>query len=390
MKVAFFANTDWYLFNFRLSFAKYLRSHGIDVIFISPPGDYFQYLEEAGFRYAPVPMKRISYVPFREIGLILHIARLLKTECVDLLHNFTIKCVIYGSIAGRLSGKPQINAIDGVGYVFSSQELKAKLIKLPLCIMLRIVLFDGENRLILQNSDNVSLFHELQLMNKNRIRLIRSVGVDTDRFRPQNCPTGGDRGVLRILLAARLIWEKGIREFVEAAEILRKRGKKYEFVLAGAPDPGNPASIPLDVLDRWKREGQVSMLGHVHDMKALLRSVDVVTLPSAYGEGIPVSLLEAASCGLPLITTNIAGCREVVEGGINGLLIPCRNANRLADAIAYLGDRPTERQRMGRESRRKVLEEFDERLVFKKTLAVYKELFRSNTRSTANPEKGLL
>lgn len=247
---------------------------------------------------------------------------------------------------------------------------------------LRLALGGANSRLIVQNPDDQAAFQHARLIDPAHIRLIRGSGVDTERFQPvnhqpphPNPPPRGGRELepLKILLASRLLWEKGIGEYVAAARQLRQEGIAAEFLLAGDPDPGNPASIPVEQLDRWRQDGDVTLLGHIDDMPTLLAQTDIAVLPS-YREGTPRSLLEAAACGLPLIATDAPGCREIVEHGVNGLRVSIKDATALAAAIHRLCQEPETRQRMGQASRAKVLAEFDERIVFEKTLAVYKEL----------------
>jgi len=178
---------------------------------------------------------------------------------------------------------------------------------------------------------------------------------------------------LKILLASRLLWEKGIGEYVAAARRLRQQGLNVHFLVAGDPDPGNPASIHPEQIARWRQDGDVILLGHVDDMPALLAQTDIAILPS-YSEGVPRSLLEAAACGLPLIATDVPGCREIVQPGVNGLLVPPKDASALAAAIRQLYHDPLARQRMGQASRTIAVTEFDQRLVFEQTWAVYQEL----------------
>jgi glycosyltransferase involved in cell wall biosynthesis len=176
-----------------------------------------------------------------------------------------------------------------------------------------------------------------------------------------------------VLLPARLLWDKGIAEYVDAARQLGSQGCNIEFLLAGDPDPGNPAAVPLSDVRRWVDEGLVHWLGHVDDMPGLFASVDAVVLPS-YREGLPKGLIEAAACGLPLVTTDVPGCREVVADGVDGLLVPPRSAGALAQAIARLQDDPALARRLGEAARRKALEHFDESIVIDRTMAVYDEL----------------
>ena len=198
---------------------------------------------------------------------------------------------------------------------------------------------DGENaRLILQNPDDVALFDAAGIVDSSHIRLIRGSGVDCSRFSHSAVRVLDEP--LRILLAARLLWDKGLAEYAEASKILKIQGRSVHFLLAGNPDPGNPDAVPESVITGWVEEGLIEWLGHVDDMPPLLASVHVMALPTAYGEGVPRSLIEAAACGLALVATDAPGCREVITNEVNGLLVPLRNAEALAAAIARIADNP--------------------------------------------------
>ena len=370
-KIILFANTDWYLYNFRRSLARALRDAGHEVLLISPQGEYGLKLRADGYRWQPVPMQRRSLNPLREAALVQHLCRLFRRERPALVHGFTIKCAVYGSLAARLARVPaRVNAVAGMGYVFTSNSLHARALR-PLVRGLLRASLDGENaRLILQNPDDVAWFAHAALVQAERVRLIRGSGVDCTRFAQH--PPQRD-GAMRVLLAARLLWDKGIAEYVEAARSLRAQGRAIRFLLAGSPDPGNPAAVPERMLREWKSEGLIEWLGHVEDMATLLARVELVVLPS-YREGLPKSLIEAAACGLPLITTDVPGCREVVTNEVDGLLIPPSDANALASAIARLQDDPELARRLAAKAREKALSEFDERLVIQRTLEVYQEL----------------
>jgi glycosyltransferase involved in cell wall biosynthesis len=375
MKIILFANTDWYLYNFRRSFALALESAGYDVLLISPSGDYGQRLRDLGLRWEPLPMDRRSLNPLREARLLVHLIALFKRERPSLVHGFTIKCAVYGSLAARLSRVPaRVNAVAGMGYVFTSNAAKARLLRPLVRGLLRTALGGSSARLILQNPDDVMLFERAGLVDSMRVRLIPGSGVDCARFARMM----GQRPAkpLRVLLATRLLWDKGLAEYVEAARQLLAKGRSIRFLLAGTPDAGNPATVPVSMVQSWINEGLVEWLGHVDDMPALLGSVDVVVLPS-YREGLPKTLIEAAACALPLVTTDVPGCREVVTHGVNGLLVPARDASALADAIARLQDEPELASRLGVAARAKALAEFDERIVIERTIAVYRELLAS-------------
>ena len=374
MKLIFFANTEWYLFNFRLGLAKYLRDRGAEVVMVSPSGPFGRKLEAEGFRWIPVPMARRSLNPLREAWLIWRLIRIYQTEKPDLAHHFTIKCVVYGGLAARLVGvRGIVGAVAGMGFVFASQQLLARLLRPIVRLLLRVAI-GGENcRLILQNSDDCDAIVSSAIVDQNHIRLIPGSGVNTKRFAPFISKKEPDRPP-KVLLAARLIWEKGIAEYVTAARELKEGGFKVEFLLAGEPDVGNPNSISAEQVNSWRKEGVIKPLGHVEDMAGLLREIDVVTLPSFYREGVPRTLIEAAAAGLPIVTTDMPGCRDVVDDGVNGFLVPARDSNALAIALRKVLEAPTLAARMGAAGRKKALAEFDESLVFERTLNVYREL----------------
>jgi len=372
LKVVLFANTEWYLYNFRRTLAMALRDAGHEVVLVSPPGPYGEKLRALGFRWIPAPMERRSLNPLRELALVLWLRRLLRHEGVDLVHGFTIKCAVYGSLAGRLARIPaRVNAVAGMGYVFTSDSWQARLLR-PLVRGLMRLALDGRGaRLVLQNPDDVALFQKAGLVDASRVRLIPGSGVNCTRFIAGNQRMKG--GALRVLLAARLLWDKGVAEYIAAARELKGQGRQINFLLAGNPDAGNPATVPAAKLNEWVSEGLVEWLGHVDDMPSLLSSVDVVVLPS-YREGLPKSLIEAAACGLPLVTTDVPGCREVVTNEVDGLLVPARDSRALAIAIARLHDDPVMAAGLGEAAREKALAEFDERIVIKRTMQVYEEL----------------
>jgi glycosyltransferase involved in cell wall biosynthesis len=306
--------------------------------------------------------------------LLLHLARLFHRELPDIVHSFTIKCVVYGSLAARIAGvERRINAVAGMGHVFTSDNRRNRLLRPFVRVLLRTALAGPKSRLILQNQDDCAVFRQSGLTDPSRIHLIRSSGVDTDRFTPRDA-AGSERRSFRVLLAARLLWDKGMREFSEAAAMVKATGKPIEFLLAGVPDSGNPAAVPAEIVQAWHASGTLTALGQVEDMAHCLHSVDIAVLPSYYGEGIPKSLIEAAACGLALVATDAPGCREAVKHGVNGLLVPPRDAGALANAILWLYEHPAERDRMGLEGRRKAIREFDERIVLARTLDVYREL----------------
>ncbi len=378
-RIALFGNTDWYLYNFRLSLARRIRDEGGHLLLLSPPGGYGEKLREMGFDWRPLPMERRSLNPFGEAALLALIAALLRRERIDIVHGFTIKPAIYAGLAGRMAGvRGRVSAVAGMGFVFISDSLKARMLR-PVVRTMAWAAFGGDDaRLIVQNPDDRAAFVDPGLVDPARVHTIPGSGVDLSRFQPTT-RTRGEGEPLKVLLAARVLWDKGMAEFIEAARALKSEGRNIRFLLAGEPDPGNPATCPPESVAAWHAEGVIEHLGHVGDMPGLLADVDVVVLPS-YREGLPKTLIEAAGCALPLVTTDVPGCREVVTHEVDGLLTPAREWEPLARAIARLDDDAALRRRLGEAARAKALDQFDEQIVLRRTLDVYGELLNRTAR----------
>jgi glycosyltransferase involved in cell wall biosynthesis len=376
VKVIFFANSDWYLYNFRRSLALAAQSRGYEILLISPPGEYGARLRSLGLDWRPLSrMDRRSLNLVTELQVLLGLVALFRRERPALVHGFTIKCAVYGSLAAQLARVPaRVNAVAGLGYVFASNDRKARWLRPMVRVMLRLALRGRYTRLILQNPDDLEMFERSGLIGPDRIDLIPGSGVDCTRFTPRPEGSAAHRPQPCVLLAARLLWDKGVAEYVEASRLLRSAGRTIRFLLAGMPDSGNPAAVPESTLRQWVEEGVIEWLGHVDDTSELFRSVDILALPTYYGEGLPKSLIEAAACALPLVTTDMPGCREVVTNEVDGLLIPPRDASALAHAIARLIDSPELAARLGAAARAKAVAHFDERIVIERTLAVYRKL----------------
>lgn len=372
MKLVLFANTDWYLWNFRRSLALELRAAGHDVLLISPDGEHGRKLLALGLDWRPLSMDRRSLNPVREALLLLNLVRFLRRERPDVVHGFTIKCAVYGSLAALAAGVPaRVNAVAGMGYVFTSESPKARMLRPVVRMLMRLALGGRGARLILQNPDDVNLFQQARLVDPDQVRLIPGSGVDTARFSPISNRSGDAR--VRVLLPARLLWDKGLAEYAQAARLLHERSVPVDLLLAGQPDPGNPAAVPEATVRGWVEAGLLQWLGHVDDMPALFRSVDIVALPS-YREGLPKGLIEAGASGCALIATDVPGCREVVRHEVDGLRVPPRDAQALADAIERLVRDAGLRERLAVAARAKAVAEYDEHLVVARTIAVYQEL----------------
>uniref|UniRef100_UPI0040574F03 glycosyltransferase family 4 protein n=1 Tax=Candidatus Electronema sp. TaxID=2698783 RepID=UPI0040574F03 len=374
MKVIFFAAYDGFLCKFCLPLARSLRDRQIDVVLMSPPGDSIAQFKEEGFRWLPLPMKRSSLNPLRELFVLRSVYAACRQEAPDAMHSFCIKAVVYGGLAAQAARvKKRIHAVTGMGYVFSSSSLKARLLRPVVKALLKLALRGKESLLIVQNPDDRQLFIDCNVIQPDKIYLIRASGsgVDADYFSPARQQRSGK---FKVLLAARLLREKGIKEYAAAAALLAHRAGQVEFLLAGAPDDSNPGSLTNAEITEIKQVGHVTVLGYIADMRRLLNEVDLFVLPSCYREGVPQVLLEAASMSLPLITTDAPGCREAVDEGVNGFLIPVRNAAALVEKIEYLLDHPELCLAFGRAGREKVLQEFDQKIIFQQTWAAYRSL----------------
>lgn len=366
MKIVLFANTDWFLFNFKLSLARSLRDRGDEVILLSPPGEYGPRLREMGFRWEPLPVSRSGVNPLAELAVIRRITALYRAWQPDLVHHFTIKCVIYGSFAARRAGvRAVVNSVTGLGFALLADTPKARLIRPVVLALYRLSLRGTE--VIFQNADNRDTLTAHGVLGASHVQVIAGDGIDTGRFSP---PLAAPTQRV-VLMMARLLHSKGIADFVAAAGLVRSVLPDVRFLLAGAPDPGNPESVTEADLAAWRGEGQVEFLGQRNDVCELNRSASVVVLASTQGEGIPRALLEGAACGVPMVATDVPGCRDVVVDGETGHLVAPGNPRALADALlGLLGDEPA-RQRMGRNARAHVEARFSDAVVIGQTCAVY-------------------
>jgi glycosyltransferase involved in cell wall biosynthesis len=366
MRVVLFANTDWFLYNFKLSLARALRARGDEVVLLSPPGEYGPRLREMGFRWESLPVSRSGVNPLAELAAIRRVRDLYRDVRPDVVHHFTIKCVIYGSLAARRVGVRRIvNSVTGLGFALLGNTLKARLIR-PVVLALYRRSLRG-TFVIFQNADNRDTLAAKGVLKDSSVRVIAGDGVDTERFVPA---TKASNGAI-VLMMARLLYSKGIAEFVEAARRVRAVMPTVRFLLAGEPDPGNPESVSAEALQGWQAEGVVEFLGHRSDVLELNQACTVAVLASTQGEGIPRALLEAAACGRPLVATDVAGCRELVIDGQTGFLVPPADGPMLAEATLRLLHDDTLRQRLGAAARALVDERFSDRCIIAQTFSIY-------------------
>ena len=367
MKAILFANTDWYLYNFRLSFAEHLRKNGWEVIFMSPNGEHAEKLKEAGWTHIPFEFSRKGLNPFQESETIRRIKAIYEREKPDLVHHFTIKCVIYGSLAAKELGiKAIVNSITGLGYMFLSNKPHVRIIREAVKHLYKKALPD--TAVIFENPDDRSYFLEMGLVSEANSFIVLGTGIDTERFIPVPPPNS----LPLTILPARMIWDKGVQEFVDAACMIQESGVKARFALVGSNDIGNPTCIPFDQLSKWQKEGNVEWWGWQDDVPTVISMCHIVCLPS-YREGLPKILLEAASCGRPIVATDVPGCREVVQEGVNGYLVPAKNAAALKDALLKLINDEEKRAAMGEASREIVVQKFSEGIINEQIYSVYQK-----------------
>ncbi|MFZ5575202.1 MAG: glycosyltransferase family 4 protein [Pseudomonadota bacterium] len=365
-KLLFVVTEDWYFVSHRLPLAVAAQAAGFDVAVATRAGRHAEIIRSAGIRLVPFALSRRGGNPFAEV---IALWRLYRHEKPDLVHHVALKPVMYGALAAWLARVPaQVNAVAGLGWLFTSSSGVVRLVRPVLRGMLGRLLDRPHSLTIVQNPEDQALL-ERSGVSASRLRLIRGAGVDLQVFHPA-IPPGG---AVCIVLVARMLWDKGVGEFVEAARRLTGAGVNARFVLVGDPDPANPASVPESTLRRWHGQHGVEWWGRREDMPAVLQAAHIACLPS-YREGLPKSLLEAAACGLPIVTTDAPGCREVVRDGVNGLLVPVRDAAALAAALKRLIEDAELRRRMGEASRVRAGEEFSQARVIEATLAVYREV----------------
>jgi glycosyltransferase involved in cell wall biosynthesis len=364
-KLLFFVTEDWYFVAHRLALAVAAKEAGYAVSVVTRVRKHGDIIRAAGLMLIPFENSRRSLNPFGELWTLLRLTRLSLRERPDVVHHVAIKPVLYGSIAARIARTPRvINALAGMGWLVTTGGGMTRWLKPAVRRALGLMLRSGT--VLVENPDDARTLVRMGVP-EGRIRRLAGSGVDLQRFSPHPEPDG----IPVVLLSARLLWHKGVGEFVDSARLLKQRGINARFLLAGEPDLGNAAAIPREQIDKWVAEGVVEYLGWVQDMPRLLAGSCIVCLPSYYGEGIPMALIEAAAAGRPIVTTDMPGCREAVHDGDNGLLVPPQNVPALAEALARLIEDPKLRREMGGRGRLRAEREFGAAHIIAQTLQLY-------------------
>ena len=359
----------------RMGLAKAAQNAGYDIHVAAPDEAERQSIAAAGFHFHEIPLDRRSINPWREFRCIAALVRLFRELRPDLVHAMRLKPIVYGGIAARVTRASAIvYGTTGLGYAFSKNSIKTILLRTVLKAGFRQALRHPNCRILVENPDDASTLVSCGLVAAGMARVIKGVGIDLSQF-----PLLGQaEGEPVVVLASRMLWDKGVGEFVSAAVRLRAEGVRARFALVGDTDPGNRSAVPASQLEEWKRLGIVEWWGWQKEMAPVFAQAHVVCLPSYYREGVPRILIEAAACGRPIVTTDAPGCREIVNHNHNGLLVPVKDSTALAAALRTLIEDPAMRERMGINGRALAAGEFSQECVNEATLRVYDELLGSS------------
>jgi glycosyltransferase involved in cell wall biosynthesis len=363
-------NNPAFFLSHRLPLALAARRAGFEVHVATMDGPSVPRIVSLGLTYHVIPMSRSGKNPFQELQSLFALWRLFRRLRPDLVHAVTIKPVLYGGIAARLARVPAfVAAVSGLGYVFMRDDGGFDPLRSAAVFLYKLALGHRNSRVVFQNTADRDVLRRAGVVREGQAVLIRGSGVDLDLFAASDEPDGPVRAVM----ASRLLRDKGVEEFVEAARLSAARHTGVRWVLAGSVDPGNPASVSADMLAAWLQEDVVDYLGEQDDVAALYRDAHIAVLPS-YREGLPKSLIEAAACARPVVTTDVPGCRDAIEADVTGLLVPARDAGALAEAVLRLAGDPELRRKMGAAGRDLAEREFDVRKVEQAHLAIYEVL----------------
>lgn len=363
-KILFFVTEDWFVCSHWLPLIVGAKDAGFEVVVVTRTHKHAEMIQQRGARVIFFEISRRGVNLLREFITIQRLAKIYREEQPDIVHHVAMKPMLYGSLVSHLMRVPHIvNWVAGMGWLFVSENWQAKFLRIFVRKILGTLL--RGTSVIVENKDDQQIIANLGVKIQH-IHLVRGAGVDTLLYAPSPVPSGSPL----VILPARMLWDKGVGEFVDAARQLRQRGVNARFVLVGDPDEENPARVPKQQLAEWHNEGVVEWWGRREDMPQILAQSHIVCLPS-YREGLPKSLLEAASCGRPIVTTDVPGCREIVRDGDNGLLVEVRNATVLAEALAKLLADPELQQQMGRRGREIVLSEFSQEKIVSQVLGLY-------------------
>jgi glycosyltransferase involved in cell wall biosynthesis len=375
-RLLFVVNNPAFFLSHRLPLALAAQRAGYDVHVATMAGDSVSRIQGHGLTHHAIPMTRSGKNPVQELRTVWALYQLFRRLRPDVVHLVTIKPVLYGGIAARLAGVPaMVSAISGLGFVFVAKGAKAALVRQVVAMLYRLALGHRNSRIVFQNGNDRDVLAGLGAVRDGQVVMIRGSGVNLADYAAVAEPPPP----VVALMVARLLRDKGLQEFVEAARILRREGVNVRMRLAGGIDPGNPASVTQADVDAWQQEGLIEALGERSDVAALYAASHIAVLPS-YREGLPKSLIEAAACGRAVVTTDVPGCRDAIEPDTTGLLVPSQDAPALAAAIGRLVNDDALRQKMGHAGRVLAEREFDIDDVCRKHLDIYQTLLDQRAR----------
>lgn len=371
MKVLYVVNVDWFFISHRLPLAIEAKKRGYEVFVLAGDTGAGASLKSFDITFIPWNISRSGTNFFKEIQAIAQLFKVFRHIKPQLVHNVGVKAVIYGSLASQLFHKSYINALAGMGFAFTADTLKAQILRVIIKRFFVFIFKSKKSLLILQNEDDKKWFLENGYIDSSKLRLIKGSGVNLNDFKLESEPTSIPPIVC---LPSRMLWDKGIGEFIAAVRILKSCDlENVRFVLAGGIDTENPAKIPQKQLQEWVSEGIVEWWGYQTNMPNLLSKVTIVVLPS-YKEGLPKVLLEASAIGRAIITTDVVGCREIIKDDYNGILVPSQNAEALAKAISKLLNDAELRKKYIENGFASVKQNFTIEIVTEQTFILYDEL----------------
>lgn len=378
-RLLFLVTEDWYFWSHRVDLARAARDAGYEVLVATRVHDYRKRIEDEGFILLPLDWKRGGTNPIQELRSFWALVSLYRRERPALVCHVSLKPVLYGTWAARLAGiSAVVNSVTGLGWAAGIETWRAAGLRFFLVRFLKRTLAFSKAYSVFQNPEDAAELHDGPIGPRSKALIIRGSGVNTERFRP----SPESPGLPVVLLAARMLWSKGVGEFIRAIRLLQDRGVRARYVLAGMIDTENPGHIPESQLRRWQEQGVIEWWGYQDDMPQVMEKSHLVVLPTYYGEGLPKVLLEAAACARPLIATRMRGCSDIVRDGDNGLLVPPRDPEALAEAIAKLVLDPQLRARLGAKGRELVMHQFASRRIVEENLSLYREILRPGTCST--------
>ena len=371
-KIVLVSNTSWYLYNFRVKLLFLIKSYNYELFLICPRDEYTEKLEKLGFKIYNWDLQRRSINPLKELISVYKLARIYIQIKPNIVHHFTIKACIYGSISAFMCNvKVVINSFTGLGHFFISNNLKIKFIRKISRIFIKIIFSKINTKLILQNNSDRKKLLKLKITTKNKSIVIPGSGVDLDYFYPQEKIF--DKNMIKLLFPSRLIKEKGIMELIRACLLLEQDNIPIKLYIAGKLDEGNRSSLNKEEIDVLKKLKNVFLMGHVEDIRNLYRKIDIVVLPS-WREGLSKALLEAAAMEKAIITTNVPGCKEIVKHMETGLLVNVNNPLQIKESIIKIYNNPDLLKKFGEAARLRVKKKFEVKKINKMTIREYENL----------------